>query len=132
MLLITVATMALPFSRPAAFQCRAHIRSTASPSTMRPCGVDENRPVAIAIERHAHPAAKLADRARESCSGCVDPQSRLMFRPSGCALSTCTSNPSSRNSLGATVVVAPFAVSIAILKRPSRSGSGSASRACAI
>ena len=74
--------------------------------------IHEDGAIAVAIERHPHPAAEFDGRPG-ICSGWVDPQSRLMFRPSGCALSTCTSKPSSRNNRGATVVVAPLAVSIA-------------------
>ena len=51
--------------------------------------------------------------ARASRSGCVEPQSRLMLRPSGDAPISSTSKPSSANSRGATVVVAPLAASIA-------------------
>ena len=39
-----------------------------------------------------------------------------MFRPSGAALRSSTSKPSSSNSRGATVVVAPLAVSTAMLE----------------
>ena len=107
-----------------------HSSITASPSTTRAAVVDEDRAIAVAVERHAHPVAALAHERRPGAPGCVEPHSRLMLRPSGSSPMTVTSKPSSRNSRGATVVVAPLAVSIARRKRPSRSGSGSAG-ACA-
>ncbi len=70
--------------------------------------------------------------AAASFSGWVDPHSRLMLRPFDSLPMTVRSKPSSANSRGATVVVAPFAVSIASLNRPRLEGSGSASRACAM
>ena len=82
MLLMTVATTALPFSTPCERMCRAHNSSTASPSTIRPLGIDEDRAIAVAVEGNAHPQAPSRTSAA-SRSGCVDPQSRLMFRPSG-------------------------------------------------
>jgi hypothetical protein len=130
MLLITVAATAFPCSRPAAFICRLHIRSTASPSTIAPLAstkIARSPSPSNATPRRA-PAARTA---RASDCGCVDPQSRLMFRPSGDAPTSCTSKPSSENSLGATVVMAPLAVSSTIRIRPRRWGSGSESRACA-
>ena len=84
-LLMTVATMALPFSRPLAFRCRAHISSTASPSTIRP-------PASAKIARSPSPSNATPMRqpcsrtARDRPSGCVEPQSRLMLRPSGAPL----------------------------------------------
>ncbi|MNU00472.1 hypothetical protein D3C72_2436070 [compost metagenome] len=42
----------------------------------------------------------------------VEPQLSLMFRPLGCADRTTTSAPSSRNTLGATLYVAPWAQSM--------------------
>ena len=51
---------------------------------------------------------------RASVSGAVDPQPRLMLRPSGATPMQLTSKPISRNRRGATVAVAPFAQSMAI------------------
>ena len=86
MLLITVATMALPFSRPLAFRCRAHISSTASPSTMRPAA--SAKIARSPSPSNATPMRQPCSRtARDRPSGCVEPQSRLMLRPSGAPLS---------------------------------------------
>ena len=65
MLLITVATIASPLSRPSRCSWRPHISSTASPSTIRPVVIDEDGAVAVAVERDAHPAAALDHGARE-------------------------------------------------------------------
>ena len=65
MLLITVATIASPFSRPSRCSWRPHISSTASPSTTLPAMVDEDRAIAVAVERDAHLAAALDDRPRQ-------------------------------------------------------------------
>ena len=70
--------------RPVAFSCRAHISMHRVAVHDAARGVDEDRAVAVAVERDAHPAAALDDR-RASVSGCVDPHSRLMLRPSGVA-----------------------------------------------
>ena len=132
MLLITVATTALLPKRahrlhvPGAHQQHRVAIDNAA------LAIDEDRAIAVAVERDAHPAVALDERRAPDRSGCVDPQSRLMFRPSGAALKSSTSKPSSSNSRGATVVVAPFAVSTASLNCPSRSGLGSASLAWAM
>ena len=56
-----------------------------------------------------------------------------MFRPSGVVAQEHDVEPElARTAAAPRVVVAPLAVSIASLKRPSRSGSGRASRACAM
>ena len=44
---------------------RAHISSTASPSTIAAAVVDEDRAIAVAVERDAHVAAALDDGPRE-------------------------------------------------------------------
>ena len=69
MLLITVATIASPFSRPSRCSCRPHISSTASPSTIAPAVIDEDRAVAVAVERHAHAGSRARRPSRASSSG---------------------------------------------------------------
>ena len=84
MLLITVATMALPGRLPVWLQMvrgnqqhRVAIHDLAVP-------IDEERAVAVAVEGDAESRLRsttsLCSRSR-----CVDPQSRLMLRPSGVA-----------------------------------------------
>ena len=65
MLLITVATMAWPFNRPSRCSWRAHISSTASPLTIAAAMIDEDRAVAVAVERDAGSAPALDDEPRE-------------------------------------------------------------------
>ena len=60
--------------------------------------IDEDRAIAVAVERHAQPVARRDTTASTRRSGCVEPQSRLMLRPSGSQPSHVTSNPSSPNS----------------------------------
>ena len=98
MLLITVAAIAFPFSRPPAFRWRPHISRTASPSTIRPAA--STKIARSPSPSNATPIRQPRSRTvRASCSGWVEPQSRLMLRPSGAALSTTTSNPSSLEQL---------------------------------
>ena len=116
MLLITVATTPLPV-QPAR---RLHVpaRTSAAPRRRRRCGRPRRR--RSRDRRRRRTPRRCGSRARPprapALSGCVEPQSRLMLRPSGDALNRCTSKPSSSNSRGATVVVAPFAVSTAMLE----------------
>ena len=66
MLLITVATSASPFSRPCDFMCRAHMSmhrvAVDDPSLV----IDEDRAVAVAVERHAHAVAAVADERAQA------------------------------------------------------------------
>ena len=55
MLLITVATMAAPGSRPSRCSCLAAMSRIASPSTVWPCAIDEQRAVAVSVKSHAQP-----------------------------------------------------------------------------
>ena len=101
MLLITVATMALPRSRPVGLQvpgAHQHHRVAVDDAA---AVIDEDRAVAVAVERDAEPAAVARDHAARAGSGCVDPQPRLMLRPSGAQPSAVTSKPRSRNRRGA-------------------------------
>ena len=83
---------ASPFSRPS--RCswrRAHQQhgvAVDDPAAV----IDENRAIAVAVERHAQPAA-ASTTVRPARSGCVDPQPRLMLRPSGRSPMTVTSKP---------------------------------------
>ncbi len=113
MLLITVATMALPFSRPLACSCRAHISSTASPLTIRPRRRRRSRD--RRRRRTPRPCGSRCSRtARDRALGMrraaveVDVAAVGLLRSGRAA-----SKPRSANSLGATVVVAPLAQSIA-------------------
>ena len=99
MLLITVATIASPGRRPSRFSWSAAISSTASPSTTRPRWSTNSA-------RSPSPSNATPIRAPVSttrcCSGwrCVDPQSRLMLRPSGSTPSASTWKPSDRKNAG--------------------------------
>ena len=61
-------------------------------------------------------AAPVERTVSASCSGCVEPQCRLMFRPLGSLPMIVASSARRRNNSGATVVVAPLAQSTAILR----------------
>ena len=74
--------------------------------------VDEDRAVAVAVEGDAKRVTAPRRPVFASGSGAVEPQPRLMFRPSGWLPMWLTSKPRSSNSRGATVVVAPLAQSI--------------------
>ena len=96
-----------------------------------PVRVDEDRAIAVAVEGDADAAAALDAPPREV----------LRMRRSAIEIDVAAVGrraqhlevePELLNSRGATVVVAPLAVSIAIFRRPSRCGSGNASRACAM
>ena len=56
--------------------------------------VDRDDAVGVAVEREADVGAVLDAPLGADRSGCVEPQSALMLRPSGSALSTTTSAPS--------------------------------------
>ena len=80
-----------------------------------PAVIDEDRAVAVAVERHAQLAAALDDRLARAAPGCVDPQSRLMLRPSGAiADDDRLEARGCRTARGAAVVVAPLAQSMAM------------------
>ncbi len=65
MLLITVATIALPLQPAFALQlARAHQQDGVAVDDLAAV-VDEDGAVAVAVERHAHLAAALDDGARE-------------------------------------------------------------------
>ena len=85
MLLITVATTALPRSRPVALHLlraevdhRVAVDDAARPRRRRSRGRRRRR-------RRCRDRSRARRPARASPSGCVDPQSRLMLRPSGLA-----------------------------------------------
>ena len=83
MLLITVATIALPCSRPSRCSWRAHISSTASPFDDA-AARDRRRSRGRRRRRTPRPCWQpRSTTVRASRSGCVDPQCRLMLRPSG-------------------------------------------------
>jgi hypothetical protein len=92
MLLITVATTVLPRRRPSALSCRAHMSITASPSTMRPAS-SAKIARSPSPSNATPPTAPTRDTASAIADGCVDPQCRLMLRPSGEAPSSVTSKP---------------------------------------
>ena len=100
----------------------ADISRMASPSTILPVVIDEQRAIAVAVERHAEPAPRSRPRPLASPSRCVDPQSRLMLRPSGVTPIASTSNPSCAKSAGASGAVAPFAQSTTMRRSGERPG----------
>ena len=79
-----------------------HISSTASPSTIAAAVIDEDRAVAVAVERHAHLAAALDDRRAPAARDASIRSRRLMLRPSGWLPMTTVSKPRLANSSGAT------------------------------
>ena len=62
-------------------------------------GVDRREPVGVAVEGQAHVGAVAHDGLACRASGWFDPQSALMFTPSGSACSTVTCAPSRREHL---------------------------------
>ena len=129
-LLITVATTALPGSLPQSFRKRAQMNNIASPSTTSPWW-------STRITRSPSPSNASPMRqswsvtARCRPSGCVDPQSRLMFRPSGSTFNATTSKPSWRSTSGAARDIAPLAQSAAMRSRGRAAQSASTPAACA-
>ena len=84
MLLITVATTALPRRRPSAFICLAHISMHVVAVQDPAAGVDENRAIAVAVEGDAEPVPACCHRLRQLVR--MRRAARLlMFRPSGAA-----------------------------------------------
>ena len=84
---------------------------------------DKESPVRVPVEGHPQIQRVGLSRPGSEPSRCRDPQSRLMFRPSGRSLMTVTSAPNWRKSRGARRQAAPLQTS-----RPTRSVSSRASR----
>ena len=101
MLLITVATTVSEGSRPARFLSMAHMANTSSPSSNSPRSSMKSARSA-SPSRHTARFAPCSRNAARALSGCREPQSRLMFIPSGSAPTGTTSAPSSRSTSGAT------------------------------
>ena len=128
MLLITVATDGVSAQPAFALQlARTHQQHGIAVDDVAAM-VDENRPIAVAVEGHAHVAAALDDRPRQKLRDASIRNRRLMLRPSGWFAMTTASNPRLAKSSGATVVVAPFAQSMASLKPSSAAASGNTAR----
>ena len=70
--------------------------------------VDRDDPVGVAVEREARRSPARPGPLAARSSGWVEPQSALMFAPSGDASSTSTVAPSARSAVGATRNAAPF------------------------
>ena len=101
MLLITVATMASPLQPPFALQlAAAHQQHRVAVDDVAAV-IDEDRAIAVAVERDAHARSRARRRSRASRSGWVEPQSRLMLRPSGSLPMTMTSKPRLAEQLAA-------------------------------
>ena len=113
MLLITVATTASPGSLPSCLRCSAAISSTASPSTTVPAA-STNKARSPSPSNAMPRRAPLVTTARARPARCVEPQSRLMLRPSGETPIGRTSKPSADRNAGAMAAVAPFAQSTTI------------------
>ena len=99
---ITVATIPPPARRPRSSQVSAMTAMSWSPSITRPRS-------SVMSTRSASPSSAMPISARTSLtlrarsSGAVEPQSLLMFRPSGSTPSFTTSAPSSHSASGATL-----------------------------
>ena len=90
---------------PAAARCSAQDWAISariwSPSISSPCLVGQHQPVGVAVQRDAEMRAVLDD-LRADVSGTVEPQPRLMLKPSGATPTGITSAPSSHSTVGAT------------------------------
>ena len=112
-LLMIVVTSRSFFSLPSSFSIRAQMTRIWSPVISLPFS-------STAISRSPSPsnarpmAAPVSTTVFLRSAVCWEPQSRLMFRPSGVLWMTVRSAPSSVNASGATLYVAPLAVSMAI------------------
>ncbi len=112
MLLITVAATVPPRSVPRAAMRVAQMYITASPSTVRPAW-STNRARSPSPSKATPRSQRASTTVRATASRWVEPQRRLMLRPSGSHPIATTSNPRSRSSLGARPAVAPLAQSTA-------------------
>ena len=125
MLLITVATIALPLQP--AFALQLARRTSAARRRRRRRGrAGRRRSRGRRRRRTPRPCGSRARRrSARAAPGCVDPQSRLMLRPSGSSpMHDGLEAEAARTAAGATVVVAPFAQSIASVKPRERRGFG--------
>ena len=110
MLLITVATIALPFSRPCAFMWRRAHQHHRVAVDDAPGAIDEDRAIAVAVERHAHAVAAARARARARLLRMRRAAIQVDVAAVGLVADARRRRSRARwNSRGATVVVAPFA-----------------------
>ena len=102
-----------PFALQLARAHQQHRVAVDDPAAM----IDEDRAIAVAVERDAHLAAALDDRPRERARDASTRSRRLMLRPSGSVADDDRLEArGSRTTRGATVVVAPLAQSTASVK----------------
>ena len=111
---MTVTTTWFFFNAPLSFISIAHIAIIWSPSTL--CPFSSQTITLSASPSSAIPISAFSFFTTSIIfSGCIAPQSKFMFNPSGLSLSTITSAPSSLNICDAVLYAAPFAQSSTII-----------------